>query len=428
MRTVSAIASEFLADLYDLEPALKIGHHGLLSYNVADLDRMQVDLERVCLDPSYRFRYLSLPTFDIMIEELARPELFSLDAREFQGLQRGRNGSLNTVILASEFYTQGGHRAVAERLLEDESVVLLLTDAFRKYERQDPSVTAPKLPLTRLDVIEASCVEDRVRAIIRQVNTRNPSECILLLHPQDVAGFIASTMLAKLILVKFIHHNDHSPTLGIHLKSFEHIDLFKFQADFCNAIYGYAQRVLPVWKAQVFELKVDRGLGFEIVLCGGAHKFADRQFCLYLEAIYELLKMEESCKIYHVGSLPNSIVRFIEQSPFSKNKYHYCGEVSNLDAFYDERNNPIYIESFPVGGAYSTISALSRGFPVLKYSEHRGSVLRNLPLLGLYPGESPVWQTPNELVQSVRFAIQNYEDLANASVIHYAACAARGEF
>jgi hypothetical protein len=83
MRTVSAIASEFLVDLYDLEPALKIGHHSLISCNVADLDRMQVDLARVCLDLSYRFRYLSLPTFDRMIEELARPELFWLDALEF---------------------------------------------------------------------------------------------------------------------------------------------------------------------------------------------------------------------------------------------------------------------------------------------------------------------------------------------------------
>lgn len=108
MRTVSAIASEFLADLYDLEPALKIGHHGLLSYNVADLDRMQVDLERVCLDPSYRFRYLSLPTFDIMIEELANPELLSLDVAEVQYLQRMHNGPGYTLILSQSFMCKAG--------------------------------------------------------------------------------------------------------------------------------------------------------------------------------------------------------------------------------------------------------------------------------------------------------------------------------
>lgn len=420
MRTVSTVKPDLLARLYDVDPALTTEHQYLPSIDSGDLDRMQMVLERVCLDRSYQFRKLSLPNLDRVIEEIAKPALFSIDLSVLRNLGYMQASSTGSLIIASEFYTQGGHRVVAEALLEDESNSLLMTDAFQKYRKEESSVVIPRLPKSRLAIINASSVEDRVRDIVGNIASRKPQECILLLHPQDIAGFIACTMLAKVIPMKFIHHNDHSPTLGIHLECFIHVDLFQFQADFCNAVYEVPKNVLSPRGEPEGAITFDQNSHCEIIVCGGVHKFAENGFALYQQVMRELLNIDFSVTIHHVGTLPDSLVHEIRRHPRAKGRYFYHGEIEQLDSFYRERKNPIYIGSFPVAGGYSTLSALKYGVPVITYAPTGGNILSKLPLLGFYPSASPVWETPAELTEAIYSVRKNYSKLVLSSSEHYA--------
>lgn len=356
-----------------------------------------------------RFKKLYLPQIDDLLKEIAIKVAIKIYS------SRTAKSETKEIIIASEFYVEGGHNSIAKKFLDTKnSSHLVVTDCFRSYENKKNYVVLFDKFLDRTRLLEGSTCLEKVISLTNFLLEEQPRKVLIISHPQDPIPIVAALLCHSLIRFDFVHHADHSPCIGLTLDIFQqHIDCFEHQAKFCAAQgvsnVGLRNLYPDAWKNCKIRSVNPKG---RLLTIGSQRKFSDRNFYLYREIVKGL---SEKYEVVHVGELPEKLVEEINDF---KTNYKYIGKVSDLDRFLEAQNFDVFINSFPTIGGLSCVKAMSLGMPTLTFIDPAGPGLQFIAIDGLVPEKSLIWRNKAELFAALDNIFLEYKKYSDISKRH----------
>jgi hypothetical protein len=310
---------------------------------------------------------LYYPQLDAILQRLSE--------RLYDGAAAWAPGSGLQLIIGSQFFAVGGHSRVAKNFarLAPRNVVIV-TDPFdqqtpaEKREMQD--FFAP-LPVLFLPAGDLAFKADFLRTLILQLQPDYASCFNHHVDPLPVVAIAAAPVPRKI----FFHHCDYRPSLGASLSAFVHVDINAKMGSLCGGHCGGGVQVLDLHDAQVAEpaqLSVQvAGRPLNTVSAGsvGKYTFGTEPAPLsYPHVVLALLRAGDGMH-HHFGQMPEQHQAFIRgllaQSGVDAARFVYHGNVASVQQALLAIENPVYVPSFPVGGALMIVEVLSAGVPVL---------------------------------------------------------------
>lgn len=310
---------------------------------------------------------LYYPQLDAILQRLSE--------RMYDGAAPWTPGSGLQLIIGSQFFAVGGHSRVAKNFarLAPRNVVVV-TDPFdqqtpaEKREMQD--FFAP-IPVLFLPAGDLAFKADFLRTLILQLQPDYTSVFNHHVDPLPIAAVAAAPVPRKI----FFHHCDYRPSLGASLSSFVHVDINAEMGKLCSGHCTGAVQVLDLHDAQVAEparlARLVAGRPLNTVSAGSAGKytFAPEPSPLsYPHVVAALLGANDGVH-HHFGTLPEQhqavIAAMLTHVGIHPGRFVYHGNVPSVQQALGAIENPVYVPSFPVGGALVLVEVLSAGVPVL---------------------------------------------------------------
>ncbi|MFK8081535.1 MAG: glycosyltransferase [Granulosicoccus sp.] len=333
------------------------------------------------------------------------------------------------LVIASEIYDSGGHtKVISELLAEIDSPVLVITDVFNRFNESDTfEKIIPDFPECPVFVLPGKGFLDKAQRLARFING-HAKNVFLLSHHEDS---VAVTACQKNLQARFyfVHHADHNPSLGNHVSTFQHVDLFAEVARQCEKQLDSKVHILPVHAddlgAKVFSYPVKK---FSTISAGAPNKF-DFSGLMSL-ARYVALAIKTSGGLhYHFGSLTNDqinlIVGELENAAIAPQSFVYMGNVPSLWKAMCEVDAHVYIGSFPVRGGKGEIEAQGASLPMLIYKNPDGP--KYLTITSCNP-LTHYWHTPINFCDGLRRIMLDHENSATQSRQHYLAHHSKSHF
>ena len=113
-----------------------------------------------------------------------------------------------------------------------------------------------------------------------------------------------------------------------------------------------------------------------VTTSGSDSKFENESF---LRCLGEVATESEKVRLYLIGPSPESSVHNFFRQNFSDeicSRIHLTGFRQDFSAFL--RASDIYVDSYPVGGGYALLEALSAGIPVVTFSQKISGIFRKM--------------------------------------------------
>jgi hypothetical protein len=159
------------------------------------------------------------------------------------------------------------------------------------------------------------------------------------------------------------------------MKAFEHIDINAEGGKLCSARCGPGVRVLDLYDAQVAEPArmpqrvAGRPLNTVSAGSSGKYDFAGGVAPLSYPHVVAALLQSGAGTHHHFGQLPEQYLALIHtllaHAGIDAARFVYHGNVPSVQRALLAIENPVYVPSFPVGGALMIVEVMSAGVPVL---------------------------------------------------------------
>lgn len=237
--------------------------------------------------------------------------------------------------------------------------------------------------------------------LMQQFHDIAPSRIFLLNHHQDSVMISAASQFVEKTKVIFYHHADYNICLGVHLKGAIHVDphnvgFYNCRDKECIEDNVYLpmtvddQKISRVW-TNFMELNT-------LTTCssGSYHKFRNFYLYPYIDRVIDRLRALDG-KHIHIGGIPSGeldhIRRELTAGGVSAGRFVHIPWVPSLWQALVAEEVDLFIASFPIGGARSTIEAMGAGIPMLMPVSYLSRFFSSRDIV--YP-EAFQWRTPSD--------------------------------
>lgn len=310
---------------------------------------------------------------------------------------------VDIVFVASEFYMTGGHTALVEdyiKALPDKNTRILVTDPDGKLDRNS---IINRMSTTTCDVRFSppdSSAFTKLNWLIDELKIAKAGWTFFVNHPHDliaVAGMHQSLSKRR----AFVHHADHTFTLGLFVDVDKHIDFRKKGWENCRHQLGVTNNDLIALSVPDMEcpsaanrFQSDGGL---VTCTSGNNKF-ELPYSFRLEdCVPEWLKTTGGRHI-HIGKLSQStelnIRRQLNDLNIDADRLTILPWVESLWQTLLLCKVDFYIDSFPLCGCRALVEAMGAGVPVAVHKNYRNSLFSNE---GFAYDSAFTWSKPEEL-------------------------------
>lgn len=362
----------------------------------------------------WKGRAVFLPQIDQALINLIEHE----DVQGFRvNLAESNNESL---IIATEIYTSGGHGKILNQILECEKSHVIFTDIFN-------NITDGKLKLDKLvadkkiscSVLIGSTLQMKFNSLMGLINSIKPKFIYLLGHHQDVVTQLAGVVYAEGQRTIYVHHCDHDPAIGATVNYQHHLDFTQELSDICsnyhpnNLIIPLTVQPYPSLHLNIINKEI------KLATCGTPNKFnGSLNGISYIDLLVKIISSYDNLNYYHIGALDEQAINFIRASLEAKgvnpSRFFPIGQINNLQKFLAEENINFYISSFPIGGGTSVMEAQSIGIPVIYANPDSYS----LPLTGIrsvYGAKELEWSNLDDIPKIISMALENLSALRDSA-------------
>ena len=313
------------------------------------------------------------------------------------------NSRTSTILVASELYLSGGHTKVLKdyvNALEAPNKVILVTDPTDTVNHAQINDYFAQASAQIYFSPRFTSTLTKLEWLMRTLHSLAPQETYLFNHANDPIAVAA--MQADLVTnLKFVHHCDHTITLGIHLPKATHLDFRPLGFKHCrHNLHITNNKYVPL---------VTSDLGCpppsnrfftqnELHTCtSGAYKFEAPYAFNLMSELPKWLQLTGGIHT-HIGELSPSSIKCIRDKlselGISQQQFKVIPFTSSLWKTLISEQIDLYIDSFPIAGSLSVVEAMGAGIPTAIHHNYKTPLWSNVGFA--YP-EAFIWQTPVEL-------------------------------
>ena len=322
------------------------------------------------------------------------------------------------VFVVTALYRGGGHSRVLLDLAAADpakKIKVLVTNLRHDYPADNIRDVFKFVGAASDDAIEVVPVGDatgRLRWLQQRLFELRPVRTYLLQHNYDSIAIAAAQpeLTGRLI---YIHHCDHSLTLGAHIPHATHVDLDARGYYSCREQLGIADNftwplIADVPRDRVGEPFLGSG---RLLTCtsGGTQKFDASHYREHLPYaldypnIVSLILKESAGTHLHIGQLSERMLQDIRDglntAGIAQDRFINIPIVPNLAEALVAHQVDAYVGSFPYGGGRAAVEAMGAGVPLIVHSNYRTNYFSSTHLA--YPG-AMIWRTAPELAEHLR--------------------------
>jgi hypothetical protein len=316
-----------------------------------------------------------------------------------------RNGAPTDVHIASELYETGGHTPLIGDFISASAgrrAIVLVTNIDNRIKHISPLI------LSRLGLEESQvclCPEPTLAAKAKWLKSAlaelAPDRIFLFNHPHDAPAVAAAASHESSTLC-FVHHVDRRPCLGAFLATVLHIDVTLFCFTCCRTKAGLRDNIfipltVPDLGCRTIDALKANERGLITAAAGGEYKFQLDYAPSYLTTVTELLRAKGRRHV-HIGELSDDyLARFkseLREAGVPETSLIYVPQVPSVWQAMSDFDVDLYIGSFPVRGARTTVEVMGSGTPAVWHQSHVDTFFHDTHMK--YP-EAAVWRTTNDL-------------------------------
>nr|WP_315472190.1 hypothetical protein [uncultured Undibacterium sp.] len=370
--------------------------------------------------PMMQGHQIASKQFDAMCQQAGQLSAFKL-LRKMNNLPT----QPHNVILLTELHCLGGHVEIVRDILRKSELPILLL-ATNINSRKLPilqSILDEENVLGMIDANDATYIE-KLRSTQTVLTNSHVNTIFILVHGYDAVGVSAiAPNSGKNIL--FIHHCDHSPTLGCYLEGAHHIDLHNVGFLRCRNEFNITtNRYLCLSSMNLKSKRFDKTFAnpvFKTASCGGIHKMTKLPYYIsYKDVVLHVLNKREGVH-FHIGHLSDeylkNIYNALEHLGLSDDQFIYLGEVPNLAEILIQLEVDVYFPTLPQSGGKALIDVMAAGIPILTHQNARDRLWGSIDLI--YP-TALTWATFDELDDALeKYDKAFWQSQANESRAYY---------
>jgi protein O-GlcNAc transferase len=340
-----------------------------------------------------------------------------------------RKNKLTNVVLATEVYNFGGHTKDIIAILKSiDNPILIMTDIYHQVAKQGfYEKIASSLPNCPVFILPKESFIDKATRLAGYIN--NYAKNVFLLSHHDDSVAIAACQKKLDVNYYFIHHADHNPALGNHVKHLKHVDLFEARSKLCQEDLQTETIYLPTTAsdqgAKSFIYPINT---FSTVTAGTFAKFQTTGALSLASIVMASLQISRGHH-YHFGEIPSEqlalIYAAINEAGYTDDHFVYMGNVPSLWQALLEIDAHIFIGSAPVMGAKSDIEAQGAGYPLLAYKEKHSPRHLNV---GSHSAETVYWSNIDKFKHGLEKTMSSHQHLSQSARDFYLTSCSEEQF
>jgi hypothetical protein len=342
-----------------------------------------------------------MPQVDFLLEALGGKLREELDATANPAT--GQDWILATIV-----YEHGGHTPVIADLaaaLPQQPAGLVLTMAGQDAA----SLTAAALKRTgfapeSIHRIGGATFLETCRKVLRHFRSAPPRRLFLLHHPSDPTAVVAAAALAgRGTEIWLVHHADFCPSMGLFLQGVRLLELTPRTCAFTRHVLGLDPIWLPLTCPDPEPAPrhwLRRG-HLTTAFSGSVFKSDKANAYSYPEILTAVLRATGGMHV-HWGSLHNAqreeIAGALDKAGIAPERFVYIPSVPTLAEGLRAEGVDLLLNSWPLGGARTSVEAMAAGIPVVWHSAHPSHDRIRLQMS--YEG-AEVWRQPADFINIV---------------------------
>ncbi|THD60498.1 hypothetical protein [Phenylobacterium sp.] len=280
----------------------------------------------------------------------------------------------NLVIVASQFYSTGGHTRVAADIVRglgpDRQPLLVMTnmgDGGLAYRDQiaGARLTTPMGERAQL-ILGARTYAEKAIELFQVLQAVRPTRIILMCHPFDAPAIVGCWPFRD--IVEFAHHADHVPALGASMAWSAHVDL-------TYSCYGACRGagVNPVYAGMTSTVTeapphIPESGRLRMATCGDQRKYVGEGRFRWADWAVAALRAP-GAEMRHIGVMApdfqQDVHKALAGAGIDPARYVFAGLAPSLPADLLEHGIDLYVSSYPFNGGKANLEAMLLGLPLV---------------------------------------------------------------
>ena len=310
------------------------------------------------------------------------------------------------LVLCTGLYKYGGTSLVIQDLLDahaSSECVVVASNSLSDMTADDIKTRGLESNV-RIEVSPAETLTAKFDWLVRTISRERPAAVFVLNHHQDSVIISAVQAFVSKTKVIFYHHADYNLCLGVHMDGVVHVDPHNVGFYNCRENEGLADnRYIPMTVADLGVTRIGRQFMKDgaLLTCasGTYHKFGNFYLYPYFELIVERLVKCRGSHI-HIGNLPESVQielrnRLVERG-VDADRFILIEWTPSLWATLVEMEVDLFMGSYPIGGARTTIEVMGAGIPLFMCENYLSRFHGSRDIVY---DSSLVWKYPDDFVR-----------------------------
>jgi hypothetical protein len=305
------------------------------------------------------------------------------------------------IFIASQLYMSGGHTGLLEdyvRSLAPRECHILVTDHDGWTERDKIVERFKPLSCEVSFAPEGSNLLEKLEWLMDSLSSLRPERSFFFNHPDDPVA-VAAMQPELCNKVAFVHHTDHTFTLGLYAPADRHLDFRPGGQMNCRHQLGVRNTfVVPLTVPDPGVQRTEFPDSGALVTCtSGNNKFEHPYAYHFTDVLPRVLSITGGTHV-HIGGISErsegKIRSALREKGIPDSAFKVIPWVKSLWDAVVENNIDLYIDSFPVTGLRALVEVMGAGVPILA---HRNYVHNMLSSCGFVYEEAPVWAVPEDI-------------------------------
>ncbi len=312
-------------------------------------------------------------------------------------------------IVCTGLYRYGGTSLLISDLIRanpGKECLVLATNFFEDMKQEDFEADRIGDTGSQFLVAPSNIATIKMQWLINQLVEAKPSRIFLLNHHQDSIIISTAQLFTEKSKVIFVHHADYNLCLGVHMSGAVHADIHNVGHCNCRLNEKISDNVyLPLVASDKKSNRAgDKFPDTDIITCssGTAHKFLNFYLYPYTELIAQRL-VERGGTHVHIGSLPDvnlsAIRKRLTEYGVEENRFVHIPWVKDLWLTLIEQRVDLFIGSFPIGGARTTLEVMGAGIPIMMHQSYLSRFYSSRDIV--YPNHF-VWKYPHQFIHLLK--------------------------
>ena len=293
-----------------------------------------------------------------------------------QEFRRNSQATKKIAILCTGLYKYGGTSLLIGDLARahpDYECTVIATNFLADMSAEDLELSRIGDSGATVSVCPAMSSEAKLRWVMETLLELAPSRIFLLNHHQDSVIVSAARPFVRRSKVVFYHHADYNLCLGVHLESAAHVDPHNVGFYNCRSqeritSNTYAPMTVDDLRQNRVGTQFLRNNALTTCSSGSYHKFRNFYLYPYVDLMTERLRIRNGHHV-HVGGIPDGelseIRRVLAEGGVDPERFVHIPWTGSLWKELIRQQVDLFIGSFPIGGARTTIEVMGAGVPIL---------------------------------------------------------------